>query len=87
MNTEQNFKAEIEIDEVRPEPHGFTLVGYTTDRTPFHLELLLDFPMDLRTRRVLGEYLSQAVVRVSQQPRKRVAPAVRATRRPPARAP
>ncbi len=82
MKPEKLSTTEIEIDEVRPEAHGFTLVGISADRTPYRLELVLDFPMDLRTRRVLGEFLSQAVVRVSQLPRERLKPAVRATRHP-----
>ncbi len=86
MNTEDINGVEIAIDEVRPEPHGFTLSGYTADRTPYRLELVLDFPMDVRTRRVLGELLSQAVVRVAQQAAPSSAPKPRRTRRSSARA-
>jgi len=86
MNTESASASEIAIDEVRPEPHGFTLFGYTADRTSYRLELIFDFPMDVRTRRVLGELLSQAVVRVSEQRTSLRAPPARRTRRPSARA-
>jgi len=86
MDTEYINVPEIAIDEVRPEPHGFTLLGYTADRTLYRLELILDFPMDVRTRRVLGELLSQAVVRVGQQRVTRTTSAAGRTRRPSARA-
>lgn len=86
METEDLPAPEIAIDEVRPDPHGFTLLGYTADRTPYRLELILDFPMDVRTRRVLGELLSQAVVRVAQQRVARSSIASGRTRRSSARA-
>jgi len=87
MDTEFISAPEIAIDEVRPEPHGFTLLGYTADRALYRLELILDFPMDARTRRVLGELLSQAVVRVGQQRLIRGTPTPPGrTRRPSARA-
>jgi len=86
MDTKDVHAPEIAIDEVRPDPHGFTLLGYTADRTSYRLELILDFPMDVRTRRVLGELLSQAVVRVSQQRTPLRAPPAGRTRRPSARA-
>ena len=86
MDAEDITAPEIAIDEVRPEPHGFTLLGYTADRTSYQLELVLDFPMDTRTRRVLGELLSQAVVRVARQQPSRTAPPARRSRRSSVRA-
>lgn len=86
MDAEDIIAPEIAIDEVRPEPHGFKLLGYTADRTAYQLELVLDFPMDTRTRRVLGELLSQAVVRVARQQPGRTAQPTRRARRSSVRA-
>lgn len=55
---------DVPIDEVRATPEGFVMEGRGTDRSGYRLEMHLDWPVDPRTKRVLGEILSQAEVRV-----------------------
>ena len=52
----------IEIDAVTPSSQGFTLMGQGTgsDRAQYRLDINFDLPLDLRTRTVLGELLSQS---------------------------
>lgn len=61
--------AEIAVDQVSPEPHGFTLLGQGAggDRSEYRLELQFDVPLDGRTRAVLGELLSQSELTVSRR--------------------
>jgi len=56
----------IEIDAVRPSNQGFTLTGQGTgaDRSHYRLDIKFDLPLDLRTRAVVGELLSQSDVTV-----------------------
>lgn len=64
---EQQPLAEIAVEEVRPDPHGFTLSGQGRDRAQYELHLRFEMPLDPRTRAVLGELLSQAEVTVSRR--------------------
>ncbi len=61
--------AEIAVEAVRPEPHGFTLLGQGAggDRSEYRLDLHFDVPFDARTRAVLGELLSQSELTVSRR--------------------
>ena len=59
--------ADIPIEEVRTAPATVILQGYGTDRQEYRLELHFDIPVDVKTRKVLGELLSQADVRVSRR--------------------
>lgn len=65
MTNDERLLAEIQVDEVLPQRRGFTMIG-TGGRTSYRLELRLGFPLDTRTRRVLGELLSQSEWRISQ---------------------
>lgn len=76
--------ADIEIDEVRPEPQGFSLTGQGADRAEYRLGVRFGMPLDTRTRAVLGELLSQAEVTVA---RRAPALSLRRSRRDPARQP
>lgn len=69
MNPEPSKVADIAIDEVRPAPHGFTLLGSGPDRSAYRLELSLDIPIDAATRRVLAELLSQCELTVYRRAR------------------
>ena len=62
--------AEIAVEEVRPDPHGFILTGQGRDRAQYQLSPRFEMPLDSKTRAVLGELLSQAELTVSR----RVAP-------------
>jgi hypothetical protein len=68
--------ADVPIEEVRPVPDGFVLQGRGTDRADYRFELHIDWPVDLRTKKVLSEILSQAEVRVMRwrSPPRRVSP-------------
>ncbi|MGD0484800.1 MAG: hypothetical protein ABSB58_09155 [Gemmatimonadales bacterium] len=59
--------ADIPIDAVRATAAGFVLEGRGGDQGDFRLELHFDYPVDAKTRKVLGELLSQAEVRVSRR--------------------
>ncbi len=59
--------ADIPIDAVRSTAAGFVLEGRGADRGDYRLELHFDLPVDARTRKVLGELMSQAEVRVSRR--------------------
>lgn len=61
--------AEIAVDQVNPEPHGFTLYGQGegADRAEYRLDVHFDVPFDARTRAVLGELLSQSELTVSRR--------------------
>ncbi len=59
--------ADIPIDAVRSTAAGFVLEGRGADRGEYRLELHFDLPVDAKTRRVLGELMSQAEVRVSRR--------------------
>ncbi len=56
--------ADVPIEEVRQTPDGFVMQGHGTDRLGYRLEMHLDWPVDQKTRKVLGEILSQAEVKV-----------------------
>ena len=60
--------ADVPIDAVRSTTAGFVLEGRGADRDDYRLELHFDFPVDAKTRKVLGELMSQAEVRVSRRP-------------------
>jgi len=60
--------AEIEVEAVRPDRHGFTLTGQGHDHTEYSLDLRFDMPLDARTRTVLGELLSHADLIISRRP-------------------
>jgi hypothetical protein len=56
--------ADVPIEEVRSTPDGFVMQGRGTDRLGYRLEMHLDWPVDQRTKKVLGEILSQAELKV-----------------------
>ena len=56
----------VEVEEVRPDPHGFTLSGHGRDHAPYQIGLRFEMPLDATTRAVLGELLSQAELTVSR---------------------
>ncbi len=60
--------ADIEVSSVTPERTGFSLEGRGADRSDYRLGLEIEVPLDQRTRRVLGEMLSQCRVRVWRRP-------------------
>lgn len=65
--------AEFAVDQVTPEPKGFTLYGQAAggpggaERAEYRLDIHLDVPLDARTRAVLGELLSQSEVTVARR--------------------
>ena len=59
--------ADISIDAVRATTAGFVLEGRGGDRDDYRLEIHFDYPVDAKTRKVLGELMSQAEVRVSRR--------------------
>lgn len=61
--------ADIPIDAVRATAAGIVLEGRGGDGDDYRLELHFDFPVDARTRKVLGELMSQAEVRVARRSR------------------
>ncbi len=66
--------AEVEIDAVQPDRTGFVLTGRGQDRADYRLEMVLEMPIDQRTRAVLGELLAQSdwrILRRAPQPFKR----------------
>jgi len=66
--------AEIEVEAVRPERHGFTLTGQGPDHAEYQLDLQFDLPLDPRTRSVLGELLSHSGLTISRRAPSRRAP-------------
>lgn len=58
--------AEIAVDAVTPEAHGFTLSGRAADGAEYRVGLRFELPLDARTRAALGEMLTQATVTVSR---------------------
>ena len=54
----------VSVDEVRASGAGFILSGRGTDRQDYRVELSFDVPVDAKTRKVLGELLSEAELRV-----------------------
>lgn len=61
--------ADVPIDAVRSTAAGFALEGCGGDGDGYRLELRFDLPVDARTRKVLGELMSQAAVRITRRPR------------------
>lgn len=59
--------ADIPIDAVRATAAGFLLEGWGGEREEYRLELQFECPVDARTRKVLGELMSQAEVRISRR--------------------
>jgi hypothetical protein len=59
--------ADIPVEEVRTSAATFVLRGHGTDRQEYRLELHFDIPVNAKTRKVLGELLSQVEVRVSRR--------------------
>jgi hypothetical protein len=60
--------AEIEVDLVKPERSGFTLIGQGADRAEYRLDVHFDMPLDARTRAVLGELLAQSELKIWRRP-------------------
>jgi hypothetical protein len=58
---------DIPIDAVRSTAAGVVLEGRGGDGEAYRLEFHFDFPVDARTRKVLGELMSQAEVRVARR--------------------
>jgi hypothetical protein len=56
--------ATVSVDEVRAFGAGFVLSGRGTDEHDYRVELRFDVPVDAKTRKVLGELLSEAELRV-----------------------
>ena len=56
--------AAVSVDEVRASGAGFVLTGRGTDRQDYRIELRFDVPVDAKTRKVLGELLSEVELRV-----------------------
>jgi hypothetical protein len=56
--------ADVPIEEVQPTPDGFVMQGRGSDRQGYRLEMHIDWPVDARTKKVLGEILSQTEVKV-----------------------
>jgi len=56
--------ADVDVASVTPERAGFVLEGRGADRSDYRLALELEVPLDVRTRSVLGEMLSQCKIRV-----------------------
>ena len=54
----------VSVDEVRASGAGFVLSGRGTDQHDYRVELSFDVPVDAKTRKVLGELLSEAELRV-----------------------
>ena len=61
---EFDLVADVPIDEVQATPDGFVMQGRGSDRLGYRLEMHIDWPVDARTKKVLGEILSQSEVRV-----------------------
>ncbi|KPK02689.1 MAG: hypothetical protein AMS20_11735 [Gemmatimonas sp. SG8_28] len=59
--------AEIEIDAVHPGRSGFVLTGRGIDRADYRLELVLEMPVDQRTKAVLAELLAQSDWRIQRR--------------------
>jgi hypothetical protein len=55
---------DVPIEEVRPTRDGFVLEGHGADRVGYRLEMHIDWPVDARTKQVLGEILSQTELKV-----------------------
>jgi hypothetical protein len=55
---------DVDVASVTPERAGFILEGRGADRSDYRLSLDLEVPLDVRTRSVLGEMLSQCKIRV-----------------------
>jgi hypothetical protein len=75
---EFDLVADVPIDEVRATPDGFVMQGRGADRAGYRLEMHFDWPVDAKTKAVIGEILSQTEVRVM---RWRAPPATPARRR------
>lgn len=56
--------ADVDVASVSPERAGFILEGRGADRSDYRLSLELEVPLDVRTRSVLGEMLSQCKIKV-----------------------
>ena len=81
MNTPESLPpTKIEIEEVRPEQHGFALRGRGQDRAEYRVDLQFELPLDARTRVVLGELLTQATLAVSRLRPAMTPPALRPRR-------
>jgi len=59
--------AEIEIDAVHPGRSGFVLTGRGIDRADYRLEMVLEMPIDQRTKAVLAELLAQSDWRIQRR--------------------
>jgi len=59
--------AEIEIDAVTPSRRGFTLTGQGADRAEYRLDVHFEVPLDPRTRKVIGELLTQSDVTIARR--------------------
>ncbi len=59
--------AEIEIEAVTPSRQGFTLTGQGADRVEYRLDVHFELPLDPRTRRVIGELLTQSDVTIARR--------------------
>ena len=59
--------AEIEIDAVTPSRRGFTLTGQGADHAEYRLDVHFELPLDPRTRRVIGELLTQSDVTIARR--------------------
>jgi hypothetical protein len=55
---------DIEVDAVLPTQRGFRLSGRGQDGTEYRVDITFDMPLDLNSRRVMGEMLTQSEVGV-----------------------
>ncbi len=66
--------ANVQVDSVTPRDNGFVIQANGEDSAEYLIDLNLDMPIDQRTRRVVGEILSQSEWRLwrrARQPLKR----------------
>lgn len=61
---EFDLVADVPIEEVRATRDGFVLHGRGVDRQGYRLELHIDWPVDAKTKAVLGEILSQTELKI-----------------------
>lgn len=61
---EFDLVADVPIEEVQATADGFVMQGRGLDRQGYRLEMHIDWPVDARTKKVLGEILSQSEVKV-----------------------
>ena len=69
MPQEYVLMADMAVDAVKPGSAGFELTGRGADDADYRLEMLLEMPLDSRTRSVLAELLAQSDFRLFRRVR------------------